>query len=807
LSVHIYTTDYYSKLLFLYFSSCTNFFLNTMTSWLRKTLIHNGRFLPNNNRSNKQKLVVATTTCCGCGSYYLMSVRNFSFPPASINTMMNTTDMEAPKRNNRAAIDAVQTKDHYYLPTRSEQITKLKQASNKDQQPFDVIVVGGGATGCGAALDAQTRGLSTALIERADFGNETSARSTKLIWAGIRYIATAIAGLLRFRNLSRPIDAVSDFTGEFKMVLGAHKERRVMLENNPHLTNWVPIAIPMTSWISWPAPFGHPLFASAPLTLPLVFKFYDSLSGFTCPPSHIMQRARALRKFPQLSQDAKYFQVFYEGQHDDARTNTYIALTAAEKGAAVANYVEMIDLLKDENTGKAIGVKCRDNMSGEEFNVYSKAVVFAGGPFTDELRKLEDPDCKPAVNAAAGTHIVLPGYMSPSGIGMLDINTSDGRFLFFLPWQGHTVVGTTDRKGPVTSYHGPPEEEIEWLLNEVQKYLSDDIRVRRSDVLSAWQGFRPLASDPNALPGAPISRDHIVSVNPETNVTFITGGKWVTYREMAEDVIDRVIDLHKLNHAGPCVTDKIPLRGGEGYNRNVPIQLVQKYGVSEATAKHLACAYGMHAFEVCELAEPTTKTWPRFGNLLLEGFPYLECEIAYVCRNEMVCTLTDMLTLRTRLAYLNKDAALAIAPKMADLMAKEMNWSRSEKKRQLEEAMSVLKTFGGPFPSKEGMEQKFKSVNDVRALFKSMDHSGNGYIDFIEFKGVLDALGLPFANDKAAMNAFRNIDTDKNGKILEDDFIAWWENASRLDSLKSNLSQKFKLSAEKLRKDSGVGFG
>lgn len=262
--------------------------------------------------------------------------------------------------------------------TRKEQVERLKSGVT-----FDVLVVGGGATGSGTALDAATRGLNTALIERGDFGNETSARSTKLIWAGIRYIATACSALLRFHNITRPVEAVSDFVSEFQMVLGAHKERRLLLENNPHLTNWVPIAVPISSWVAWPAPFGHPIFATAPITLPAVFKFYDSMSGFTCPPSHIMSKKRAQRKFPQLDLDVKYFSIFYEGQHNDARTNTYIALTAAEKGATVANYVEMIGLIKDEN-GRAIGVKCRDNLTMEEFDVHSKSIVFCGGPFTDQ---------------------------------------------------------------------------------------------------------------------------------------------------------------------------------------------------------------------------------------------------------------------------------------------------------------------------------------------------------------------------------------------------------------------------------------
>jgi hypothetical protein len=189
------------------------------------------------------------------------------------------------------------------VPSRQDQIAALQR------KHFDVLVVGAGATGSGAALDAVTRGLSTALIERGDFGNETSSRSTKLIWAGIRYIATAFSSLLRFKNLAHPLQALSDFYSEFSMVQSAHHERRLLIENNPHLTKWVPIAIPIKEWISWPAPFGHPIFASAPLTLPFVFKFYDSMSGFSCPPSHIMRISRAQRKFPQLDETVKYFQV------------------------------------------------------------------------------------------------------------------------------------------------------------------------------------------------------------------------------------------------------------------------------------------------------------------------------------------------------------------------------------------------------------------------------------------------------------------------------------------------------------------
>lgn len=646
------------------------------------------------------------------------------------NSMMrsiSTTAMTAATAATTASATFVPREPRLNIPSREEQIQRLKAASSIDQ-PFDVLVIGGGATGCGVALDASMRGLHTALIERNDFGCETSSRSTKLIWAGIRYLGTAIAGLLRFQNIARPVAAIQDFISEFHLVQVASNERKILLQNNPHLTNWVPIAIPVRNWLSWPPPMGHPLFALAPMTLPIVMKFYDSLSGFTCPPSHIMNIARSERKFPQLdttpNTDIKYFQIFYEGQHNDSRTNTCLALTAAEEGATIANYIEMVNIITDPSSGKAIGITCRNNLSpkSETFNIYAKSIIFCGGPFTDELRQMEfnnspgnDSNSSskaqtpkaftPAVAAAAGTHIVLPGYYSPGGIGMLDINTSDGRFLFFLPWEGSTLVGTTDRKGQPVSYHGPPEQEIEWLLKEVQTYLSDDVKVRRQDVLSAWQGFRPLASDPNATPGAPISRDHIISTNPETGITFIAGGKWTTYREMAEDVLNKVIDLHGLQPLRPCQTKYRTLRGGLGYHRNVPIRLVQELGVSETSAKHLARTYGMHAFDVCmidtmEAASTTSQrqqqpTWTHLGKTLVEGYPYLECEVIYACRYEMACTVADMLTLRTRLAYLNKDAALLAAPRVADIMARELHWTVNERNQQLKIAIKLINTFGG----------------------------------------------------------------------------------------------------------------
>jgi len=235
-------------------------------------MIRLGRTLKSQHRNTSRSWYFASSTAIAAtgaiGTIYFAQTGNdtTSKSEKAPGTYLTTTSV---KRNSA-------------LPTREQQIDGLSSG-----QVFDVLVVGGGATGAGAALDSATRGLSTAMIEKGDFGNETSSRSTKLIWAGIRYIATATAGLLRFKNFLRPVDAMQDFISEFRMVSNCHKERRLLLENNPHLTNWVPIAVPLDSWITWPPPFGHPLFAIAPLVLPAVFKFYDGMSGFTCPRKSI----------------------------------------------------------------------------------------------------------------------------------------------------------------------------------------------------------------------------------------------------------------------------------------------------------------------------------------------------------------------------------------------------------------------------------------------------------------------------------------------------------------------------------------
>ena len=676
------------------------------------------------------------------------------------------------------------------VPQREQQVDALKSGIE-----FDVLVIGGGATGCGVALDGATRGLKTACVERADFSSETSSRSSKLLWGGSKYIATATANLFSWKTLTEPVTAVGRFASEMKMVLNCHRERTFMMETHPHLVNWVPLAIPFKTWIMWEPVLDHPLFMILPLIAPFFTKFYDSLSGFHCPPSYVLGPKRAKEVFPQIDDAVKYCSVLYEGQHDDARTCTSIALTAALKGATIANHVEVIEILQEGPAGAtATGARCKDRITGEEFDVRARAIVFAGGPFTDSLRTMEDSKCKPTVAAGAGTHIVLPGYYSPSEMGLADMRTSRGAFLFFLPWKGATVVGTTDKKEPAQTSPHVDEDEIQYLLNEVGRYLSPDLQVRRADVLSAWRGWRPLAKDPYAPPGSPVSRDHLISTNPATGITFVTGGKWTTYREMAEHTVDKVISLKKLDGAGPCVTKETPLIGSEDFETNVDIKLTQKFGLQVDVAKHLVNAYGMRAFDVCEHSKPTGKRWPKFGKVLVDGYPYIEAEVDYAV-GEYCRSVKDFLSLRVRLAYINSEAAKEAVPRVADLMAHRLNWSASEKKKQVADAFDFLGQFGGPVPDKKGARLRAATFADLAALFHELDADHSGYLDEREIGNLANMLGFAFKDPKERKEAFAKLDVDGNGRVSLEEFVAWWNREDGKDGFQKKLMAEVKVTA------------
>lgn len=331
--------------------------------------------------------------------------------------------------------------------------------------------------------------------------------------------------------------------------------------------------------------------------------------------------------------------VYYDGMHNDARMNLALILTTIKHGAVVANYTEVTGLQKD-TAGKLVGAIIKDTMTGIEFPVRARGIINATGPFTDALLTLDNPSHKPIVQASSGVHVTFPGYYSPRNMGLLDPATSDGRVIFFLPWQGNTIAGTTDTKARVETDPKPHEEDIRWILEEVKRYLSPDIQVRRGDVLSAWSGLRPLVLNPNAQEGTEgLVRNHLITVSQSGLVT-IAGGKWTTYRAMAEETVDRAVELFELHPTWPCRTKEVQLVGSEGWAKNMFIGLIQRvrihvphraqkmlmalfeqYGLETEVARHLSDNYGDRAWTVCEYMEPTGERWPLYGKRLNPIYP------------------------------------------------------------------------------------------------------------------------------------------------------------------------------------------
>ena len=261
--------------------------------------------------------------------------------------------------------------------------------------------------------------------------------------------------------------------------------------------------------------------------------------------------------------------------------NMALVMTAVQQGAIVANHVEVTSLNKDAPSSKLNGAKVRDRLTGQEWTVRAKGIINATGPFADALLTMDNPEHKPIVQPSSGIHITLPNYYSPRTMGLLDPATSDGRVIFFLPWQGNTIAGTTDTPAQVETEPRAPEEEIRWVLEEVRRYLSPDIKVRRGDVLSAWSGLRPLVRNPNAASTEGLVRNHMIHVS-DSGLLTIAGGKWTTYRAMAEETVDKAVEVFGLKPRSGCVTETLRLIGSEGWSRNMFIGLIQRVCVRSA---------------------------------------------------------------------------------------------------------------------------------------------------------------------------------------------------------------------------------
>jgi glycerol-3-phosphate dehydrogenase len=512
---------------------------------------------------------------------------------------------------------------------------KLLDALRSRSKPWDVVVVGGGATGLGVALDAASRGLKTVLLEQNDFAKATSSRSTKIAHGGVRYLQQ----------------------GDIPLVYEALHERGLMIRNAPHLVHPLTYVVPTFKW--WELPFYG-----------IGLKVYDALSGFTSlGRSRILSRTKALEHLPTIRREINGGVLYMDGQFDDARLALTLALTINELGGVPLNYVKVTSLTK--GGGRIDGVTAKDGETGEEFIVKARVVVNATGIFTDTIRRMDEPDALRLLSVSQGAHIVVDKSYLPGKTAFMIPKTEDGRVLFGIPWHDQLVIGTTDIPRPETELEPRPlEEEIEFLIHHTNKYLTKPLE--RKDVLAVFAGLRPLVAAGDGKQTKKLSRNHRIIVSDAGLVT-IAGGKWTTYRRMAEQTVDRVIKVGDLD-AKPCPTRQMPLHGylDVSVTGNIPETV---YGTDWLKIKGIAAANN-------ELAQ---KIHPNL--------PYIFAEIAWSVRNEQARTLDDALARRTRSLLLDARAAMEAAPKVAALMAKELGKDEAWVKRQTEEFGELSKRY------------------------------------------------------------------------------------------------------------------
>lgn len=629
------------------------------------------------------------------------------------------------------------------LPTRDDLIKGIKC------QELDVLVIGGGATGLGVALDATTRGLKTGLVEKFDFSSGTSSRSTKLIHGGVRYLQKAVFSL---------------DSEQYKMVKEALAERANLLEIAPHLAYPLPIMLPVYKW--WQVPY---YWAGV--------KAYDFVAGSQIlKPSYLLSKSKALEQFPMLKKDElKAALVYYDGQHDDARMAVSMAITAVRHGAYCLNYTKCESLITScvDGEERVTGARVRNTLTGEEYCINAKCVINATGPYTDSIRKMATKRIPKICQPSSGVHIVLPDYYSPGSMGLLDPSTSDGRVIFFLPWQNVTLAGTTDNPCEVSDNPQPTEKDIQFILSEIRNYLSPDVEVRRGDVLSAWSGIRPLVCDPNKSDTQSIARNHIIEVSPNKLVT-IAGGKWTTYRSMAEETVDTAIDCCGLNPVGPCRTKGLLLDGAHGWSPTLFIRLVQDYGLENAVAQHLARTYGDKAFKVASLSKMTGKRWPVIGKRIHEEYPYIEAEVKYAVR-EYACRAIDVVARRTRLSFINVHAAQEALPKIIEIMAEELKWDEKTKKSELEHAERYLRTEMG-LDIKRATEKDVPlnftkdEINHYVRRFKSLDVENKGYISINDLRRYFKNIGEKIPEDQLH-EILSEVDLNRNAQVDIGEFL------------------------------------
>ncbi|MDX6183190.1 glycerol-3-phosphate dehydrogenase/oxidase [Flavobacterium sp. Fl-77] len=517
---------------------------------------------------------------------------------------------------------------------RKEQLSKLNKTTE-----WDVIVIGGGASGLGTALDAASRGYKTILVEAVDFAKGTSSRSTKLVHGGVRYLEQ----------------------GNISLVKEALKERGLMAKNASHLIKNQSFVIPNYNW--WG---GY--FYTIGLTI------YDLLAGrLSLGRSKYISKKKTIELLPTVETKGLVSGVIYhDGQFDDSRLAINLAQTAVEKGACLLNYTKVINLLKDDKN-QVTGVTVKDQESGETYNIKGTAVINATGVFTNAIMKLNDTVYKKYIVPSQGIHLVFDKSFLPSDHALMIPKTSDGRVLFAVPWHNKIVVGTTDTLIKKQSLEPIAlESEIEFVLETAQRFLAK--KPTRTDVLSVFAGLRPLAAPKEEGKSTKeVSRSHKIIVS-ETGLITITGGKWTTYRKIAEDIIDKAITVHHLPKK-QCTTEHIPIHGNKATD-------------TSDRENHLYI-YGSDIPKLLELQNNEVELKEK----LHPDYDYTMAEVAWAIRHEMARTIDDILARRVRLLFLDATAAIASSEKVAQLLAKELGHDRTWIKKQVSEFKTLAKGY------------------------------------------------------------------------------------------------------------------
>ena len=519
---------------------------------------------------------------------------------------------------------------------RKKQIEKLK----KRKDPWDMIVVGGGATGLGIAVDAASRGFKTLLLEQHDFAKGTSSRSTKLVHGGVRYLQQ----------------------GDVSLVLEALKERGLMMQNAPHLVRNQSFVIPAYEW--WDGPFYS-----------IGLKVYDLMAGkLGLGPSKHISKEETIKALPTVEQNQlKGGIVYHDGQFDDARMAVSLAMTAVDYNAVVLNYFKVTGLIKEPENNMVSGVEAVDQETGEKYEIPGKVVINAAGVFADSLKQMDEPETREMIKPSQGIHLVFDKSFLPEKFAIMVPQTSDGRVMFAVPWYNKVVVGTTDTL--VDSKDLEPkalEKEIEFVLETAGQYLAK--QPTRKDVLSMFAGLRPLAAPENgeAKTTKEISRHHKVLISLSGLVTVI-GGKWTTYRKMAEDAVDNAIMIAGLAER-KCITSHLLIHG---YDKNT------------VAGSGPMSVYGRDRDEVEEIEKENE----QYKGWLIESLEIKKAQVVWAVREEMARTVEDVLARRTRALFLDARASLAVCKEVAEIMAKELNKDQSWADEQVTAFKTLAKQY------------------------------------------------------------------------------------------------------------------